>query len=895
MITPQRWQEIDRIFAAALEREPAGRSAFLDEACGGDELLRKEVESLLANDIPESLIANRAVEEATRLLEQSAGELTFDRIGRYRIIRSLGAGGMGHVYLGLDEQLNRQVAVKLLSHYGADEEEGMRRFRQEALAASALNHPNILTIYEIGEFEGTNFIIAEFVDGVTLRARIKADVLPLKLALDVAIQIASALSAAHAAGIVHRDIKPDNVMIRPDGVAKLLDFGIAKLTEQKIGLIDAEAATALKARTSPGMIIGTAGYMSPEQARGKAVDARSDIFSFGLVLYEMLTGKRAFAGENAMDVISSILHKEPVPLRLLMPELSPELERIVGKALRKDFEERYQTARDLLVDLKDARQELDFQNKLERTAAPPREQAETQIINAVATDAVQTTSSTHDLVAKIKNHKLAAGAALLVLTVGIAALYYFAYGNISNRQTSGEAIDSVAVLPFTNTANDPDMEILSDGISESLRNSLSELPGMKVIASNSSSKYKGKEIDPQEVANALRVQAMVTGKIVRLGDTLQISVELVNARNKTQMWGAHYNRKAADLQAVQGEIARTIGEKLRVKLTGAQEQQVTKHVTENPEAYQLFLNGEFFRRRGGIGSERKAFDYYNRAIALDPNFAQAYVRLAEEYQFSANGSLSDPKDALPRAKEAVQKALVLDDTLAQAHAGLGRIKVNEWDWEGAEIEFKRALELNPNLERVHSQYSYYLSDVGRHTEALAEIKRAEELDPLNLYTKADEGLALHNAHRFDEAIRQLQHVNELQPDFSFGRFALGTSYAMKGMYPEAIAAYQKFSNLEGEKTENQIFLGYSYAMSGQREKALAILKKMKTTTDYVSPAELAILYTGLGDKEGAFQELERAYAAHDLQMQYLKVEPHYDSLRSDPRFTDLMRRVGLPQ
>lgn len=311
------------------------------------------------------------------------------------------------------------------------------------------------------------------------------------------------------------------------------------------------------------------------------------------------------------------------------------------------------------------------------------------------------------------------------------------------------------------------------------------------------------------------------GRIVRLGDTLQISVELVNARNKTQMWGEQYSRKAADLQAVQGEIARTIVEKLRVKLTGAQEQQVTKHATENPEAYQLFLNGEFFRRKGRIEDERKAFDYYNRAIALDPNFARAYVRLAEEYLLSANGSLSDPKDALARATEALRKALELDDTLAQAHAGLGRIKLFEWDWEGAEIEFKRALKLNSNVERVHSQYSYYLSVMGRHTEALAEIKRAEELDPLNMYAKSDEGGALHSAYRFDEAIRQLQHVIELQPDFSFAHYLLGMSYAMKGMYPEAIAEYQKFSSLEGETTEEQIYLGYSYAVSGQREKALA--------------------------------------------------------------------------
>jgi len=490
----------------------------------------------------------------------------------------------------------------------------------------------------------------------------------------------------------------------------------------------------------------------------------------------------------------------------------------------------------------------------------------------------------------VGQHKHAIALLLVMLLVAIAGSAYFFYF----AKSSQAAIDSVAVLPFTNTANDPNAEYLSDGISGSLINSLSQLPQLKVIAQSSTFKYKGKEIDPQEVANALGVQAIVIGRIVRLGDTLQISVELVNARNKTQMWGEQYNRKAADLQAVQGEIARTIVEKLRVKLTGTQEQQVTKHATENPEAYQLFLNGEFSGLKGRIEDERKALDYYNQAIGLDPNFALAYVQVAEAYDYFASTSLSDPKDALAKANEAVHKALELDETLAQAHTMLGLIKLEEWDWSGAESEFKRALDLNPNLARAHGVYGSYLTIMGRSTEGLAENKRAQELDPLNIHAKLGEGLALLNARRFDEAIRQLQHVIELQPDFSLAYYVLGVCYAMKEMYPEAIAEYQKFTSIEGEKTENQIYLGYAYAMSGQREKALAILNKLKTTKEYVSPAELAILYTGLGDKDGAFHELERAYAAHDLQMQYLKVEPHYDSLRSDPRFSDLMRRVGLP-
>jgi serine/threonine-protein kinase len=686
--------------------------------------------------------------------------------------------------------------------------------------------------------------------------------------------------------------------MQKESFVKVLDFGIAKLTELQTTGREGDATTKVLLNTHEGSVIGTASYMSPEQARGEQVDARTDVWSLGVVLYEMLSNSVPFGGNTTQDVIASILKEEAAPISLEVPD---RLRWIVEKALRKNREERYQTIREMFSDLRDLKSQegvgkpgdghLLSPGSDRGTAGNSAASTREKIDGAITADPPRPTRSSAEYVSvALGQHKRAAALLLVSLLAASAGAAYFFYFAKSGQA----AIDSVAVLPFTNPGNDPNMDYLSDGISGSLTNSLSQLPQLKVIAQSSTFKYKNKEIDPQEVAKALGVQAIVTGRIVRLGDTLQISVELVNARNNAQMWGEQYSRKAADLQVVQGEIARTISEKLRIRLTGTQEQQVTKRATGNPEAYQLYLNGEFYSRRGRIEDKRQALDYYNQAIGLDPNFALAYVGVAGEYENLAAGSLSDSKDALAKAKAAVNKALELDEMLAQAHTILGLIKFDEWDWTGAEIEFKRALELNPNLARAHGSYGSYLTVMGRPTEALAENKRAQELDPLNIYAKLGEGLALLNAHRFDEAIRQLQHLIELQPDFGFAHYVLGASYALKGMYPEAIAEYQKFSSIEGEKTENEIYLGYAYAMSGQREKALAILNKLKTTKEYVSPAELAILYVGLGDKEGAFQELERAYVAHDLQLQYLKVEPHYDVLRSDPRFTDLMRRVGLP-
>ncbi|MEK6303754.1 MAG: protein kinase [Acidobacteriota bacterium] len=818
------------------------------------------------------------------------------QIGPYQLLELLAKGGMGEVYLAEDIRLGRKVALKLLPPELTSDQPRVLRFQQEARTASALNHPNILTIFDIGEVESTHFIATEFVKGETLRACMSATRMSVQKALNIIVQVASALGAAHEVGVVHRDIKPENIMVRPDGIVKVLDFGIAKLTQRMPAGGSSEMGLLPLVNTEPGMLMGTPKYMSPEQMRGLEVDERTDIFSLGVVLYEMLAGTPPFEAATIGDIIVAILQNEPPPMSQHAGAVPAGLQQIVDKALCKDRDERYQTMGDLISDLRGqgTNAEIDQQTVLplwsgaativgtatELAVAATQEDI---VERSGAKRAAPTISITGHIVSEIKQRKGALALIVAALVVAVAAVLYFASG-------SG-AINSVAVLPFDNASNDPNTEYLSDGISDSLINSLSKLPQLKVISRNSSFKYRGKEVDLQEVAKALGVQAIVTGRVMQVGDRLQVSAELADTRDKTQMWGEQYNRQATDLQAVQEEIARTISEKLRLRLTGAQEQQLRKRATGDSAAYQLYLNGLFYWRKGGTENYRKALDYYNKAAALDPNFALAYTGVASVY--NQLGGTDDPKETVANAKAAIQRSLGLDETLAEAHGVLANIKLSEWDWPGAEIEYKRAIELNPNLAAAHGDYAVCLSTMGRQPEALTENKRAQELDPLRVSIRNGEGIILLNARRHDEAISQFQKVINMQPDYSQAHEYLGYTYAAKGMYAEAIAEYQKAISIEEDPTLIQAYLGYSYAMSGKRDEALNFLDKMKTTKEYVSPAELAILYAGLGDKEEAFAALERAYAEHDPQMQYLKVEAHYDSLRADPRFTDILRKVGL--
>ncbi len=817
---------------------------------------------------------------------------TGEQIGRYKIRSAIGKGGMGEVFLAEDTELERLVALKVLPEDLANDTERMRRFVQEAKSASALNHPNIITIHEIGKTDSTHFIATEYIEGETLHNRLRNESMNLKSVLEIAIQVASALDAAHRAGIVHRDIKPENVMIRPDGVVKILDFGIAKLTEKKAESIDAEAATTIKAvGTSPGMIIGTAAYMSPEQARGKPVDARSDIFSFGVVLYEMLSAKPPFEGENAMDVIGSILNKEPVPIQQLIPEVPQEVGRIINKTLKKDCEERYQTAKDLLIDLKDARQNLEFQNKLEQTAQPNREESKTQILGATTSDVAHTTSSAEYVANEIKRNKSGFVIGLMVLLFASIGLGYWF---LSNRSANTPQIESIAVMPFVNESGNADVEYLSDGMTETLISSLSNLSNLNVKPRSSVFRYKGKDTDLQTIAKELNVHAILNGRVFQRGDGLTLSLELVDVSQDKVIWAEQYQRKTFDLVSLQSEVARDVLSKLRIRLTGTDDQKLAKKSTKNAEAYQLYIQGRYEWNKFSFDSLKKSIPLFERAIQKDPTYALAYSGLADSYVNLGVDYIS-AQDAMPQARVAAIQAIALDDSLAEAYTSLGSYKMfYEWDIKGAEEEYRKAISLDAKYGNARHFYSHCLQFSGREAEAIREMKTAVELEPLSLVNNSELGWAYYLANQHDAAIEQLHKTIKLDPSYSYSYFILGLVYADKGNYAEAVAALREGQKLSPDWLELQAVLAYTYASAGERGEAEALLTKLlKSAADtYVNPVLIASVYVALADNDRAIAWLERGYREKCSWMSWIAIEPQLERLRPDPRFQDLVSRVN---
>ena len=806
---------------------------------------------------------------------------------------------MGEVYLAEDTKLDRQVALKILPREFAEDNDRMNRFVREAKSASALNQPNIITIYEIGETDGTHFIASEYIQGETLHTLLQQRSLDLKTILEAAIQVASALNAAHKAGIIHRDIKPENVMIRPDGLVKILDFGIAKLSSRKTEATDEEAATALKQQgTSPGVIIGTANYMSPEQARGKEVSAQSDIFSFGIVLYEMVTGQRAFKGENALDVIGAILHKEPTPLNQLSPELPHEIERIINKTLRKDPNARYQTAGDLLTDLKDAKQELEFNDKLERSVAPQSREQKTQTIIPPSTDAPRevqsSTSSLEYAVTQAKSHKLTLGIVALVLVGLISTVGYFAF---VSRGSSSKQISSIAVMPFVNESRNADVEYLSDGMTETLIKSLSNLSNLDVKPRSAVFRYKGKDTDLQTIAKELNVQAILNGRVAQRGDQLTLSLELVDAQKNSVIWTEQYQRKQSDLVSLQSEIAKDVSTNLKAKLSGAEEIKVVKSATADPEAYQAYLKGRYYWNRRTAENIKKAIEQFKSATDRDPNYALAFVGLADCYAVSNEYAGTPTSETLPQARVYAERALAIDGQLAEAHATLGIVDENSWQWGEAEKEFKRAIELNPNYPTAFHWYSIFLKNMGRNDEAVPTIKRAQELDPLSSVIAVNISRMYQLQNNHDASIENSLKLIELDPNFGPAYEYLALSYLKRGRNAEAIAAAERAVDLSNRSGIALGDLGYVYAVVGKRTEALDKVKELeaKYARKEAIGAYLAAVYAGLGDKDKAFEWLEKDFQARNGKLSEVRWTLQYESLRDDPRYKDLLRRMGLPE
>lgn len=825
-----------------------------------------------------------------------------ESIGQYKILSHLGAGGMGEVYLAMDERLRRKVALKLLFTDVTRNEDWVRRFQQEAYAASALNHPNIITIYEVGQFKDSHFISTEFIDGQTLRERLREQSLTIPETLDIAIQVATALVAAHSAGIIHRDIKPENVMLRSDGYAKVLDFGLAKFTETAAHAsmpTDPNAETEHVFQTSPGVVMGTVAYMSPEQARGTRVDERSDIFSFGVLLYEMFSGRLPFEGQTQTDIISAIIsNKRQPPLARYTSEISPEIERIVAKALHKKKDDRYQTLKDLLIDLKSVKRQMELSEELDisesitaplsgsnsaaRSGSRSGARSATEEYNPLKTQPmIQAQPSSAEFIFNgIKRNRKV----VLIAVAVVALIAIVGFGAYMFRRPT----NSIAVLPFVIDNPDPAAQQVGDRMSQAVINSFSQISGFRVLSFNAVRHYKGKQVDPQSVGRELEVPSVLYGQISKAGNdetSIIVTVELVSTLDRSQLWGMERTVKTSDYTLLQSEIVTAVSNKLGIKLT------LEEKKKRDAEAF--YLKGRTAWNKRTTDGINEAISNFNQAIELYPNYALAHAGLADCYNMLATYGGKSPAEAFPKAHDAAIKALAIDNNLAEAHAALAYTTFRgDWKWQEAEKEFKQAISLNDNYASAHQWYANFLAARGRVDEAIRETRRTQELEKTSPIINVQWGLVYYLAHRFDEAIAETKKADQ---NFFAARRYMGLSYAQKQMYPEAIAEFEKAIASSGGSPLIRAEYANALALSGDTNKAQTELNNLLELSKqkYISAYHIAAIYVGLKDKDQAFKWLDKAVQDRADWLAFLKVDPRFDALHTDPRFRDLLRRMNL--
>jgi eukaryotic-like serine/threonine-protein kinase len=784
------------------------------------------------------------------------------RLGPFEIVASLGVGGMGEVYKARDTRLDRTVALKILP---SSDPERRLRFEREAKAVAALSHPNICVLHDVGHDAGIDFLVVEYLEGETLAARLQQGPLALDALLPLAIQIADALDAAHTGGIVHRDLKPSNVIVTMRGQAKVLDFGLAKLATPDVADAGESVAATRAHLTEAGSTLGTIAYMSPEQARGDDTDQRSDIFSFGAMLYEMATGRLAFPGRTTAMTFDEILNRMPPPTATLNADVPEALERIIVRALAKRPGERYQTAADLRADL----------------------------------ERVRLGSSAHP--AKTSTHREGRGrtpfwVGLAAAVIAIALSVVVARRWTAGPSTTGDGpIDSIAVLPFVNASGTPDGDYLSEGIAGTLTNNLTQVRGLRVVPRTLTARYKNQTVDPGQAGRDLNARAVVTGRVAQRGDRLTIQAELIDAGRVAQLWGEQFDRPLADVLTIQAEIARAIADKLRLRLTGEDERALTAGTPRDAVAYQLYLKGEYAASKRTKEGFIRGTEFFNQAIAHDPSYAAAYAGLADAYIWQGYWGYLPSANAYQKATAAATRAVALDERSSEGHAALGWISLyHDWNWEQSDKEYQRALALDPSSSMNHYRYGEALGTRGRFDQAIAAIRRAIELDPLTARNVTSLGFMLTNAGRFPEAIEALKRGSEIEPDQTLARLDLARVYRLAGMHDLAIAASRRM--LDSGDPLGPAFVAASYGRAGRRADALPLLKGMidKAEREGSGSFLVAVVLSGLGEKARALDWLERAYQEHDTFLPWLKVDPEFAILHGDPRFDDLIRRIGIP-